>query len=64
MGEMMAEFFTNLFVFIGVYCFVAIMWQTTEILIYGKENENKTDTAIGFLLSAVAMITLSVYRLL
>lgn len=61
---MMAEFFTNLFVFIGVYCFVAIMWQTTEILIYGKENENKTDTAIGFLLSAVAMITLSVYRLL
>lgn len=64
MGEMMAEFFTNLFVFIGVYCFVAIMWQTTEILIYGKENENKTDTAIGFLLSAVAMIILSVYRLL
>ena len=64
MGEMMAEFFTNLFVFIGVYYFVAIMWQTTEILIYGKENENKTDTAIGFLLSAVAMITLSVYRLL
>ena len=64
MGEMMAEFFTNLFVFIGVYCFVAIMWQTTEILIYGKENENKTDTAIGFLLAAVAMITLSVYRLL
>ena len=61
---MMAEFFTNLFVFIGVYCFVAIMWQTTEILIYGKENENKTDTAIGFLLSAVAMIILSVYRLL
>lgn len=64
MGEMMAEFFTNLFVFIGVYCFVAIMWQTTEILIYGKKNENKTDTAIGFLLAAVAMIILSVYRLL
>ena len=64
MGEMMAEFFTNLFVFIGVYHFVDIMWQTTEILIYGEENENKTDTAIGLLLSAVAMITLSVYRLL
>lgn len=58
----MAEFFTNLFVFISVYHLVAIMWQTTEILIYGKENENKTDTAIGLLLSAAAMITLSVYR--
>lgn len=62
MGEMMAEFFTNLFVFIGVYHFVAIMWETAEILIYGEENENKTDTAIGLLLSAAAMITLSVYR--
>lgn len=58
----MAEFFTNLFVFIGVYQSVAIMWGAAEILIYGKENENKTDTAIGLLLSAVAMITLSVYR--
>lgn len=58
----MAEFFTNLFVFIGVYYFVASIWWIAEVFLYSEKKENKTDTAICLLLSAAAMVTLSVYR--
>lgn len=60
----MEEFLTNMFCFLGVYLFVTVVWQIAEILRYGKTNPNNRDTVIAWIISAVAMIALSVYRLL
>lgn len=58
----MADIVTNVFVFIGVYYFIAIIWRVIEVTKIGRIEVKTEHTIICWILSIIIMIALHLWR--
>lgn len=58
----MANILTNIFCFLGVYYFVASIWQIAEKLQYGEITVKNEDTAIACAIAFAVTVLLGVSR--
>lgn len=59
----MADIVTNVFVFIGVYYFIAIIWRVIEVAKIGRVEVKTEHTIICWMLSMVMMAALHLWRI-
>lgn len=59
----MADIVTNVFVFIGVYYFIAIIWRVIEVTKIGRIEVKTEHTIICWILSMFMMAALYLWRI-
>lgn len=60
----MAEAITNIFVYIGVYTFIATAWRVYEQVKYKHTNPNSRDTVICLVVSLFIVPLLYMWRVM
>lgn len=62
MIQFLANFSTNIFVYLGVYYLIYIIWTQIEITKFGEVKTSKRDTIICLSLSFIVVLVLAILR--
>lgn len=59
----MADIVTNVLVFLGVYNLIAVIWRAVEVVTMGRAEVKTEHTFICWIISAVIMVLLYLWRI-